>query len=73
MRGAWTAALLVGGLGCLGPMDEDDPGYSPHILPPDGDVPAASEDEGLRSRIAREDGIEGDVVTLRPAWADEHS
>lgn len=64
-------------VGCLGPLVEDDPAYSVHILPPGSEVPALEEDEALLAQVRINDGLddgklmENDGVVPRIAgWAN---
>lgn len=69
------ARFLLGGVpllacfGCVEPLVDDTPVYSPHILEPGREPPPITDDPTLRTQIETYDGIEGSAVARRSAWA----
>lgn len=72
-----TALIAFVQIGCLGPLVEDDPQVSVHILPPGSEVPGIDENEELLAQVRINDGLddgkleEADGVVPRIAgWAN---
>lgn len=67
----WQGAALVAALcsGCLDPLVDDEPGYSRHLLPAGSNVPVAYDDVTLARKIDNNDGLSGQSIPLRDAFA----
>lgn len=71
---AWLAGLVLAGLapaasGCLERGDQEEPGYSVHILARGARVPEVADDEVLAMRIVNNAGAVGPLVPLHTGFA----
>jgi hypothetical protein len=60
---------LLSWTGCLGPLVEDTPGYSPRVLDEGAKVSSASDDYLFNDRIDSNDNVDSGPVKLKPAYA----
>ncbi len=62
-----ACALLAG---CLGPGASDETGYSSHVLGHGARVASLEDEEPMRLKLDMNDGIDGELVPLRSAFAE---
>jgi hypothetical protein len=68
-----AALLTFACAGCLEPLTSDEPGYSRHLLPANGEAPSGYDDTSINRKIDMGDGITGGKATPKPAWAAGHA
>ena len=66
----WLCALgCVQLAGCLGPVGDEDTGYSAQLLPANARVESVESDELLKNKILVNDAVENDQVSLRTGFS----
>lgn len=67
-----ASALFASSLltGCLGPLADDTPRYSAHLLPADRRPPSISTSASLAAKIDRNDATVDSVIPLHEGYAD---
>jgi hypothetical protein len=67
VRSAALSVVFLGG--CLGPLSDDEPGYSRNLLSSDTEVASVSGDPALNRRVDTNDGISNLKAPLKSAYA----
>lgn len=61
--------LCAWSLGCLGPLESDQPGYSRHILPAGSHAPSARDDYEANRKVDMNDGLSAGEPELKAGFA----